>query len=117
MSYDLNNKLNMIQRPGKPVHSYVWDGYGVYCLAEVVNATATEVSGAMKYGNPATLQNNLPNALVTVRNYTSLVGLKSEKDPSGRLTSYSYHTGSPLKLQFICDDKGNAVTEYEYSNE
>ncbi len=117
MSYDLNNKLNMIQRPGKPVHSYVWDGYGVYCLAEVVNATATEVSGAMKYGDPATLQNNLPNALVTVRNYTSLVGLKSEKDPSGRLTSYSYHTGSPLKLQFICDDKGNAVTEYEYSNE
>jgi YD repeat-containing protein len=123
---------------------YLWSYNGQYPIAEIKNATFSEVSAVLNsvFGiidvdalsslttpneaklKDGSLQKALPNALVTTYTYKPLVGILTATDPSGITTYYDYDSFGRLKETYIYKD--NIVTpankqiiqkyDYHYQN-
>jgi hypothetical protein len=111
---------------------YIWGYKHQYPIAEIKNATFTEVETEVKrifsvnnvdeLSDKATpdetkltngsLQKALPNALVTTYTYKPLVGIQTVTDPRGIKTTYSY--GPFNRLLNIKDHNGKTLESYEY---
>lgn len=123
-----NSQGNIVQvreQGGTPV-CYIWGYGGRYVVAEVKNATFSQlksVPGLASFdrtplsGGIGESINNalraLDNILVTTYTYKPLVGVTSVTDPSGRTTSYEYDDLG--RLIIIKDDRGNVLKSYEYN--
>ncbi|GAB6121777.1 hypothetical protein [Dysgonomonas termitidis] len=119
----------------------VWSYSGQYPIAEIKNATFTEVEVAAKTvfsvantdalsaqltPNEAklkdgSLQRALANALVTTYTYKPLVGMLTATGPSGVTTYYEYDAFGRLEETYIKDASGNKQTvqkyDYHYQNQ
>lgn len=129
------NILQLLEKDNIPT-SYLWSYNGEYPVAEIKNATYSQVVNALgasvvaainnyngssfspvpdfqAYG--AILRSKLPNALISVYTYKPLVGGTGITDPSGRTTRYGYDSFN--RLSEIRDDKGkngNLMQKFEY---
>jgi YD repeat-containing protein len=139
-TYELETEILSYSSSGNPreavgadgMHTvYLW-GYGDRCLiAEIRNATSSQVSSAVSsvFGMTvdalasatsvdstklASLRNNtnLSAALVTVYTHDPLVGVTSITDPSGKSTGYSYDALGRLKST-TCSE--GTVETYDYN--
>jgi YD repeat-containing protein len=126
---------------GKPVYVtqddgttvvYIWSYKGQYPVAEIKNATYSEVKEIIPETTlksiadatmPTTDQLNqinglrlqLPNAHISTYTYKPLVGMISATDPSGFTTYYSYHSDGRLSEAYIIRDKTKiSLEKYEY---
>jgi YD repeat-containing protein len=120
--------------------AYLWSYNHEYPIAEIKNATFTEVEAAAKtlfavvdtdalsalsVPNEAklkdgSLQRALPNALVTTYTYKPLVGMLTSTDPSGITTYYEYDSFSRLKRTYIKEgttEKTVQTYDYHYQNQ
>lgn len=114
---------------GTPV-IYIWSYKGQYPVAEIRNATLTQVQTALG-GNLALtaltaseptdlvlkskldpLRTALPSASVSWYTYKPLIGMSSNTDPSGRTTYYSYDGFG--RLQTLKDTQSKMTDKYEY---
>lgn len=111
---------------------YLWSYKGQYLIAEIKNATLSDVETAVRnvfsltsiddlstLSTPnenklqnGSLQNALPNALVTTYTYKPLVGMTSMTDPRGVTTYYNYDDFN--RLQSVKDKYNNPFSEYWY---
>ncbi len=136
MEYDVNNRLCYVRPYNLPFTYYLWGYNGLYLVASIVNGSESIID--LKLGKGFTsgitssatftatqkqsidnLRNTYTDWQITTAIYEPLIGIKTLTDPSGHSTTYEYHTttGNTGKLRYIRDSKGNAMTEYEYSNE
>ncbi len=120
--------------------SFIWGYRQQYPIAQIVNATYSEIEtvlgttnmGKLMNGyilNPipypptvltdteirnmlAPLRTSLPDAQVTTYTYKPLVGMTSETDINGRTTYYEYDNFNRLKT--IKDHDGNILKQFEY---
>ena len=120
---------------GNPVHAikdgtsqivYIWGYGGQYPVAEIRNATYSQIQSALGNITPESLSSAVtPNftqlddlrfllqgAHVTTYTYRPLVGVSSVTDPSGRITYYNYD--SLGRLESLQNDEGKLVEQYEY---
>ncbi|MBE6284799.1 MAG: hypothetical protein E7098_10730 [Mediterranea massiliensis] len=123
---------------------YLWSYNNRYLIAEIRNATLSQVTSAVSavfgttisgLGNSSSpsasglqalhANNNLSNALVTTYTHKPLVGVTSITDPSGRTTYYDYDGLGRLKEAYYYEG-GTASTankrvleanEYHYVNQ
>lgn len=130
--YGYNGKLLEYKEKDDISVIYIWSYNNQYPIAEIKNATYTEVENAIKsvfavssIDNFSTsqlpnetklingsLHNALPNAFVTTYTYDPLVGMTSSTDSSGKTTYYIYDTFGRLKR--IEDTDRKIVEEYLY---
>lgn len=116
VSYTANgNPIEVIDRSGMHT-TYLWSYNDRYLIAEIKNASASQVSSATSsvFGmsitalananspNAAQLKNlhsytGLGSAMVTTWTYNPLVGVASQTDPSGMSTYYDYDGLGRLK--------------------
>ncbi|NDW12178.1 hypothetical protein D0T50_04640 [Bacteroides sp. 214] len=115
---------------------YLWSYKGQYPIAEIRNATYTNVNNVMSSVfsvaninalsalttpnetklKDGSLQRALPNALVTTYTYKPLVGVTSVTDPRGITTYYTYDAMGRLKETYMMGTNGKEVLEaYEYN--
>jgi len=112
---------------------YLWGYNNQYPVAEIKNATYTEVENVVKRIFSITslddfsalsipdetklkdgsLQNALPSALVTTYTYQPLIGVSTITDPRGITLTYVYD--SLNRLQYIKDTNGKTVQSFEYN--
>lgn len=112
---------------------YLWSYNGQYPIAEIKNATYSEVEAAAKsvFGvssidalsslitpnetklRDCSLQKALPNALVTTYTYRPLFGMTSTTMPNGLLTRYYYDVLG--RLFFIRDHDENIIQKHSYN--
>ncbi|WP_195655924.1 hypothetical protein [Bacteroides sp. 1001136B_160425_E2] len=112
---------------------YLWSYSGQYPIAEIKNATLSEVESAVKSVfevasinalatlavpnesklQDGSLQSALPNAHVTTYTYQPLVGMLTVTTPAGLTITYEYNAyGRLLRKK---DHAGNVIEEYEYN--
>jgi YD repeat-containing protein len=119
---------------------YLYSYSGQYPIAEIKNATLTEVTAvlssvfgvatadalsALATPNEAklkdgSLQKALPNALVTTYTYKPLVGILTATDPSGITTYYDYDSFGRLKEIYMMENNVKKVVQsynYHYQNQ
>ena len=121
---------------------YLWSYNGQYPIAEIniMSYTYTEIENIVKSVFSVTsidalskqttpteaklkdgsLQNALPNALVTTYTYKPLVGMLTATDPRGVTTYYDYDAFGRLKETYIIENgvkKIIQVNEYHYQNQ
>jgi YD repeat-containing protein len=128
-----DNKGNILQYTGidgVPV-SYLWSYNYQYPVAEIKNAAYSQVQTALSAIGLATstlaastspnmdkvnqLRTNatLPaNAQVTTFTYKPLIGIETITDPRG--VKVTYHYDAFGRLQWIEDDKGKKIENYDY---
>ena len=115
---------------------YLWGYNSQYAIAEIKNATYSEVETAAKsvfsaasisvLANMATpnevklidgsLQRALPNAIVTTFTYKPLVGMTSMTDPSGLTTYYTYDTAGRLQETYIKENGKKRILNLHFYN-
>ena len=121
------NILEMTPKNG-PVISYVWAYNKSYPIAKVVNATNAVMNTAVgstplnniaaSYDNTqialltTQLRTGLPNAQVSSYLYAPSIGMISETQPNGIVSSYTYDDFGRLVL--TKDNDSNPVTSTEY---
>lgn len=131
-TYDaFGNPQQVLPAAGIPV-TYIWSYKGQYPVAEIRNATFTQVQTA--FGGSAALTSfiasdptdavvkskldplraALPNAAVSWYTYKPLVGMTSATDPSGRTTYYNYDGFGRLKETKDTQSKTTGTFEYHY---
>jgi len=114
---------------------YLWGYSGQYPIAEIKNATYSDVTGkisestlnsiAAKSDPTDTdmntingLRNSLPNAQVTTYTYRPLVGMQTMTDPQGITTYYDYDAFGRLKETYYYENndksKKRKVETYDY---
>lgn len=112
---------------------YLWSYSNQYPIAEIVNASYSDVEAALGGANsvmmfsikinPSTseiktflapLSSNIKtkDALITYYTYKPLVGMTSKTDPNGLLTTYEYDSFG--RLQYIKDHNGKLIEQYDY---
>jgi YD repeat-containing protein len=119
---------------------YLYSYNSQYPIAEIKNATLTEVTAvlssvfgvstadalsALTTPNEAklkdgSLQKALPNALVTTYTYKPLVGILTATDPSGITTYYDYDSFGRLKETYLMEGGVKKVVQsynYHYQNQ
>lgn len=130
--YD-NGNVRQVKNPNSNVNIvYLWSYNSQYPIAEITNATISEVESAvqtvfsisdidtllkLEIPNEAklkdgSLQRALPNALATTYTYKPLVGMTSKTDPRGVTTYYEYDDFGRLK--YSKDKDGNILQSYDY---
>jgi len=135
-SYDkAGNPTEIEQKDGTRV-VYLW-GYNYSSpVAKIENATLTEVLAIMAGSSSEgiamsldyevlqianhntltilcnTLRENLPNSMVSSFTYKPLVGMISQTDPRGRVSTYEYDDQNRLLL--VKDHDGNVLEQNEY---
>ncbi len=139
-NYDLYGNPAYVSKDGAYKIVYLWSYSGQYPIAEIKNATLTEVTvvlntvfsvstadalSAQLTPNEAklkdgSLQRALPNALVTTYTYKPLVGMLTSTDPAGITTYYDYDTFGRLKRTYIKEgatEKTIQTYDYHYQNQ
>ena len=114
---------------GAPI-TILYSYNGQYPVAEIRNATLSAVTGILTSGtidtfsgqqNPgatalasflAPLRTGLPNAFITSYTHQPLVGMASQTDAKGMLTSYEYDSFN--RLENIKDQNGDIIKNYKY---
>ncbi|GHT05177.1 hypothetical protein FACS189440_12870 [Bacteroidia bacterium] len=111
---------------------YLWGYNYQYPIAEIKNATYSEVETAAKSVfavasvnalsqlaipdetelKNGSLQKALPNAQITTYTYKPLIGLQTVTDPRGVTTTYEYDPFG--RLQTIKDENNKTIENYEY---
>ncbi|GHT59968.1 hypothetical protein AGMMS50239_07850 [Bacteroidia bacterium] len=76
---------------------------------DVLSAQTTPNETKLQDGS---LQSALPNALVTTYTYKPLVGIKTATDPRKVKITYEYDAFG--RLQYIKDNAGKTIENYEY---
>ncbi|MDR0863683.1 MAG: hypothetical protein LBO74_01970 [Candidatus Symbiothrix sp.] len=132
MYYKYDNHGNMIE--SKPAGSnlptaYLWGYNCQYPVAKIENATFEQVRTALGsqtavdgIANADTLSNtqlntlnnlrNLSNAMVTTYTYKPLIGIETIIDP--RSAKVTYHYDDFGRLQWIEDNNGKKIENYNY---
>ena len=135
--YDLTgNVLQSTDSLSTMPTTYLWGYNNRYLIAEIKNATYSDVCKKIGGGIEATgktrldtiankqepsstdfsdiniLRTQLPNAMVTTYTYKPLVGVTTIIDPSYRKVTYEYDPFS--RLQFIKDHNEKIVERYDY---
>jgi hypothetical protein len=120
------NITEIIPRSGTP-KSYVWGYKHSYPIAEIVNATNTQVETTLgttletvaDYMQDSqispigtTLRTGLPNAFVTSGTMTSGIGFNTIKSPAGIQSLFDYDTFTRLKT--IKDNNNFILKNYSY---
>jgi hypothetical protein len=120
------NITEIIPRSGTP-KSYVWGYKHSYPIAEIVNATNTQVESTLgttletvaDYTQDfqilpigTTLRTGLPNAFVTSGTMTSGIGFNTIKSPTGIQSLFDYDTFTRLKT--IKDNNNFILKNYSY---
>lgn len=119
---------------------YLWSYYGQYPIAEIKNATCTEVEAAIKkvFGTTVTidvlsatgtpdedklkdgsLQKELPNALVSTYTFRPFVGILTATGPQGITTYYDYDSFGRLKEAYLKENGVKKILQgylYHYGN-
>lgn len=136
LTYDLYDKKgNLLQYTGKdevPI-SYLWSYNGQYPIAEIINASYKDVSGALDVTPESISELNepdmskvdalrikLPNAQVTSYTYKPLVGMLTATDPRGVITYYEYDGFGRLKETYIKENGLKKILQtydYHYSTQ
>lgn len=127
-SYEfLNGKPVQTQTKGGTPISYLWGYKNTYPVAKIEGAAYTEIIGVSGLNmsiidNPNSdlalqselnkIRNALTGAMVTTYTYKPLVGVSSITDPKGDKIKYVYDGFG--KLNYIEDNYGNKLEEYEY---
>lgn len=105
---------------------YIWGYHHTQIVAEVENATYTEVTSILEcsiedlqsktdiqlrniFNN---LRTDLPGAMITSYTYKPLIGMTSETDPSGKTIFYNYDDFG--RLETILDQNGNILKHMDY---
>jgi YD repeat-containing protein len=131
--YYCNGNIQEIVNPKTGITTIViWSYNNKYPIAEIVNASFSNVEAIVKSkfsvanldvlsSSPApnaellrngTLQNALPDAMVTTYTYKPLVGMTSKTDPHGETIYYEYDSAG--RLSKIKDKDNKTIEEYEY---
>jgi hypothetical protein len=127
-----NSKMNIceVTNDENLYTSYIWSYNGQYPVAEIKNATYSEVldidpnliSYIENSSYPSdmdleslfnSLRNNLPNTLITTYRYKPLVGVVASTDPRGVTIYYTYDNLN--KLQYVKDHNNNIIQSFEYN--
>lgn len=107
----------------------LWGYEGQYLVAEIVNATYSQVLTALGSSSLSSiltgvqptitqisamkaLRTSLPNAHVTVYEHSPLIGVTKVTDPSGRETSYTYDSSNRL---YEIREQGNLTRRFRYN--
>ena len=134
-------RYNKYDNYGNPVHVvkdnvlnvvYLWGYNGMYPVAEITNATYSEVQAALgtvpesvsssdTYDSRIdNLRAKLPQAQVTTYKYKRLVGHTSVTDPAGLTTFYTYDAFNRLQKISVQEPGGSIRTvgthDYHYKN-
>ena len=122
-----DDKGNLLQHNKKDgvVTSFIWGYHQTLPVAQVVNASFSEIEGLSGFGNDfhagsgglsstqeEDLRDGLPNAQITTYTYDPLVGILTITDPLEQTTTYEYDHFN--RLQWITDHQGNIVKKFEY---
>jgi YD repeat-containing protein len=127
--YDTYGNPNQIVKDNFNTTVYLWGYTGQYPIAEIKNATYTEVTtkinatpleniaakAMLSVADSATINNlrmQLPNAQVSTYTYKPLVGIRTKTDPRGVKTTYEYDAFG--RLQAIKDENNNVIERYDY---
>ena len=127
--YDIYGNPQEIKKQEEPVTTYLWGYGGQYPIAEIKNATYSEVETVLTKAtidalNLLTvtettiknagdkLRNDLPNAMVTSYTYQPLVGMKSKTDARGVAEYYEYDGMQRLKA--VLDQVKNVTSSMDY---
>lgn len=126
--YDIYGNPTSITVKNNLTYTYLWSYNGQYPIAEIQNATNTEVANALVGTTPDQLSSsivpdmtkvealrahpNLSKAQITTYTYKPLVGITSKTDPRGVKTFYEYDEFNRLK--YIKDTYGNIIQKFDY---
>ncbi|GHT24931.1 hypothetical protein AGMMS4957_18830 [Bacteroidia bacterium] len=130
--YDTNGNIRQITTIDGISTVYLWSYKGQYPIAEIKDATYSDVEQAAKIVfsvanmdalasmekpnetklKDGSLQKALPNAMVTTYTYKPLVGIETITDPRGVTVTYEYDTFGRLKT--IKDENNKMLENYEY---
>ncbi|UZJ64210.1 hypothetical protein OKW96_17770 [Sphingobacterium sp. KU25419] len=128
-SFDGYGNPQEIKKQEEPVTTYLWGYGGQYPIAEIKNATYSEVETVLTKAtidalNLLTitettiknagdkLRNDLPNAMITSYTYQPLVGMKSKTDARGVTEYYEYDGLQRLKA--VLDQVKNVTSSMDY---
>jgi len=125
-AYTSWGKLREYTPAGSDPVIYLWGHNNQYPVAEIRNATYSQVktalgitaaeidfgTGTLTQAQAGALRTNLPKAMITTYTYTSLKGIASKTDPNGTDTFYEYDDMG--RLVGVKDHLGNLVKHYEY---
>lgn len=129
-SYDESGRLREKSDANGLKTTYIWGYKGMYPIAVIENSPGFHeikapftdtVSGEVIISFEGLSQNqeeylrNIPGAKVTTYKYKPLIGMTESVDPSGRKTIYEYNSGG--NLQYIKDENGYILKQYDYSIE
>lgn len=110
------NLVEVAPKAGVPT-SYIWGYNNTLPIFKAVGADYNTLSAAFAVtgGNPATIrtQVSMQKALVNSYEYTPLIGMISEADPTNKKASYEYD--KLWRLKNIKDFEGNIVKNYQYN--
>ena len=130
-SYDNNANLIQLKRVGDRYTSYLWAYNGALPVAEIQNATVSQVQMGLSAAgssvdqmatqtDPTTIRNTLnalqgqlPQSSVTGSTYLPHIGTRSTTTPANLTTYYEYDAFSRLKV--IKNTKQQVVKEYNYN--
>jgi YD repeat-containing protein len=125
----------LLGKDGIPI-VYLWGYNNQYPIAEIKNATFTEVSNALTGITPDQLassivpdtvkvealrqSSSLSKAMITTYTYKPLIGMTSATDPRGVTTYYGYDSLNRLKETYMIENGVKKILQkydYHYSNQ
>jgi len=131
LKYDhYNNPIIIKDRTGEVV--YLWSYMGQYPIAEIKNATYTDVASVLSesfinglsdkivpsdsdYEAIGALRRSLSEAMISTYTYKPLVGMTRATDPRGVTTYYDYDSFGRLKETYIMEGGAKKVVQaYDY---
>ena len=128
LSYDpVTANLRQARRTHDAPTTYLWGYKNTLPVAEIKNASATQVQAALQAAGLnlsgtlsdtdlraafAQLRQRLPQARITGFTYQPLVGLTSQTDPTGRTVTYEYDAlGRLIRTR---DEQGRILSQQQY---
>lgn len=125
LSYDSKGNPLELQKADGPSTIYIWGYNKQFPIAEIKNATQTEVESALGIGignlnesHLATINNlrsntNMAKAMITTMTYDPLLGITSITDPKGDKVTYHYDTSH--RLEYIKDVDSRILKQFKYN--
>ncbi len=123
--YDAYGNLCQYRQSDGTTITAIWGYDGQYIVARIENAIYSDVEGLSGFGDDfdlggnglsesqkATLQNDLPNAQITLYDHDPMVGPTLMTDIRGYETSYEYDAYN--RLVAVKDEAGNLLEDYQY---